>query len=397
MDVDDRTRALATASAALFLAGLVWYNYSALLPMVVEDWSLSGTAAGAVFAAFQLGYVLAVLPAGSLADSVSARRVVAGGCLLAGAASLAFAFLARGPVVGAALRVVAGVGMAGVYVPGMRFVSGWYPADDGRGRAVGLYVGAFSLSSGLSFVLASTVAAATDWRTAIAVTSVGALAAAPLVLVATRDRPGSAESSGARFDRSLLRDRDLGLAVTAYSGHNWELFAARNWLPAFLLAAPAVAALPNASTVAGVVVGVAAAAGAVANPLSGWLSDRLGRHRTLAGVFVASAALSLGMGLLQSLSLPLLLAAVLVYGLVLTGDSAPTSTLVTEVAPDDQTGAALGLQSVVGFGVSVVSPVVFGAAYGYGGFALAFPTAALGPLVGLAALGWLARHRRGHT
>lgn len=40
---------LAVASVALFLSVLVWFNYSAVLPLVVEEWGLSGIRAGVVF------------------------------------------------------------------------------------------------------------------------------------------------------------------------------------------------------------------------------------------------------------------------------------------------------------------------------------------------------------
>ena len=74
-----RTRMLAVACVALFLSVLVWFNYSAVLPLVVEEWGLSGTRAGVVFGAFQAGYLLAIVPAGLLVDRHSARYVVAVG------------------------------------------------------------------------------------------------------------------------------------------------------------------------------------------------------------------------------------------------------------------------------------------------------------------------------
>lgn len=92
----ERTRTLAAASATLLAAVLVWFNYSALLPLIVEDWSLSGFEAGAVFAAFQAGYVVAILPAGRLADRFSTRGVVATGASGTGIASIGFALFARG-------------------------------------------------------------------------------------------------------------------------------------------------------------------------------------------------------------------------------------------------------------------------------------------------------------
>lgn len=378
---------LAVASAALLLSVLVWFNYSAVLPLVVADWELTGIRAGVVFAAFQAGYLVAIVPAGMLADRRSPRLAIAAGATLAGAASLGFAVFAAGFLGGSLLRFVAGIGMAGVYVPGMRFVADWYPEAD-RGTAMGVYVGTFSASSGLSFLLAGGVAAALGWRTAIAATSVGALCVAPLVLGLGRDAPGVERAEGG-LDLTVLRNRPYLAAVGVYSWHNWELFGMRNWISAFLLAAPAVAATGSPELVAGTLVGVAVALGGPGNLIGGALSDRVGRLRVVAVALAASGLISASLGLFRTLSLAALVGVVLVYGVVLTMDSAPTSTAVTELVDDERVGTALSIQSFVGFSTTVVSPVVFGWALDAGGYALAFPTLALGALFGLACVGAL--------
>jgi len=357
---------LAVASAALFLSVLVWFNYSAVLPLVVEEWGLSGTRAGIVFGAFQAGYLLAIVPAGLLVDRHSARYVVAVGATGAGLGSLAFALVADGFLVGTLFRFLAGVGMSGVYVPGMRFVADWYdPAD--RGRAMGIYVGTYSVGSGLTFLLSSAIASAVDWRTAVAVTSLGALLVGPLVLFGASDPPGASSRRASGLDLGVLRNRRYLAAVGIYTFHNWELFGVRNWLVAFLLATPAVAATGAPATVAGALAGTMILLGGLGNVLGGAASDRLGRLWVVGGALAASGTVSLLLGALAWLPLVALVAVVLVYGVALTADSAPTSTAVTELVADERMGAALSLQSFVGFSSTVVSPVVFGVALDAGG------------------------------
>jgi MFS family permease len=385
----ERTRVLAAASVALLSAVLVWFNYSALLPLVVEEWGLTGVEAGAVFAAFQAGYVVGVLPAGRLADRFSARWVVAAGTAGTGVASLGFAGLASGVSSAVALRALAGLCMAGVYVPGMGLLAEWYPPER-RGTAIGVYAGAFSLSTGLSFLLSSAVASALDWRTAIAATSVLAVVAGPALLLTTRDHPGE-RTARTEFDLSALTDLAYRRAVVVYAGHTWELFGARNWLAAFLVAAPAVAAPDDPTVTAGLVAGAALSLGGVGNLLGGWASDSLGRLPTIGGALGISTAGSLVLGLLVDLPLSVLVAAVIVYGLALVADSSPVSTAVTELAPDDHIGVALAVQTLVGFAASAVSPVVFGVALDWGGWRIAFPTLAVGGLVALAAAWTLSR------
>jgi MFS family permease len=387
--MDERRRVLAVVSAVLLFSVLVWFNYSAVLPLVVAEWSLTGTQAGVVFAAFQAGYVLAILPAGRLADRTSTRRVVAVGATVTGVFSLGFALLAEGFLSGVALRFLAGVGMAGVYVPGMRFLTDWFPPER-RGRALGVYTGAFSLSTGLSFLLSSGVASLGDWRVGIGATSVGAVVAGPVMLLATDDPPNES-AAGVGLDLSMLRNRAYRYAVGVYAGHTWEVFGVRNWLPAFLVSLPAVAATEDPTLVAGLLTGLTLSVGGIGNVAGGWASDRVGRSLAVGVALGTSGAISLAFAFLNGLSMPLLVALLVVYGVVLVADSSPTSTAVTEVVDDDHVGVALALQTLVGFTMTVVSPVVFGFVLDARGFSAAFPTFALGAVGGLVSLVLLAR------
>lgn len=382
----ERTRVLIVAAIALFFSVLVWFNYSAVLPLIVEEWGLSGTQAGIVFGAFQAGYLVAIVPAGWLADRYSPRWVIAIGATGTGLPSLGFAVIADGFLIGTVLRFLSGLFVAGVYVPGMRFVSDWYP-EAVRGRALGLYIGTYELGSGLSFVFATVAAEAVNWQLAIGVTSIGALFVAPVVLGLTRDSPERTTSS-ASFDLSLLKNGEFLSAISIYSWHNWELFGVRNWLLAFLVATPAFAAIDSA-VVPGLVVGAMIIMSGAGNTAGGWLSDRLGRPQTIATGLGLSALLSGVFGLLGGLPLMVLIALTLVYGVVLALDSAPTSTLVTEVVPDEHIGTALSVQSLAGFSTTVVSPIVFGIALDQSGYSVAFLTLAAGAFLGLLSVGAL--------
>ncbi len=386
----DRTRTLAVTSITLLCSVLVWFNYSAVLPLIVEEWGLSPIRAGVVFGAFQAGYLVTIVPLGMLADRRTPRIVIAAGATGTGLASLGFALVASGFVSAVALRALAGACMAGVYVPGMQLVSDWYQEAD-RGRAMGLYVGTFSLGSGLSFFLSSAVAAALGWRAAIAATSVGAVVAGPFVLAATRDATDDHdERSGRNFDLSVLRNRRYLAAVSTYAWHNWELFAVRNWMVAFLVATAAV----GGTALAGLLTGGMIVLGGVGNVGGGWASDRIGRAWTAVVALGISGFVSAVIGSLTSVSLATLAVVLGIYGIALTADSAPISTAVTEAVPAEHRGAALAVQSLAGFAPTVVSPVVFGAVLAVAGYGWAFRTLALGAVLGLTSALLLNRARR---
>lgn len=385
----DRTQALIVASSTLLVSVLVWFNYSAVLPLVADEWSLSGVQAGVLFSAFQVGYILAIIPAGRLTDRRPSRWIIAAGAFGTGAASLGFAWLSAGLLSGTVWRLLAGVFMAGVYIPGMRFVSEWYP-ERVRGRAMGFYVGSFSIGSGLSFFLGARIASVLDWRTAVAATSLGALVAGPILLALTRDPPDVSKAESA-IDLSVLQNSTYRYAVGIYSGHNWELFGVRSWILAFLVTVPAIAARPDTTAIAGLIAGALMAIGGLGNIVGGFLSDRLGRARTIGLMIGSGSLITLSIGFLDWLSLPVLVALVLLWGVVLTADSAPTSTAITEVVADENVGVALSLQSVVGFSVTIVSPVAFGAVLDYAGYRFAFPILAVGGFFGLGAAMLLGR------
>lgn len=386
--MQERRRILVVTSITLFFSVLVWFNYSAVLPLVVEEWGLSGTEAGIVFGAFQAGYLVAIIPAGQLADRYSPRWIIAIGAIGTGVPNLIFAAIADSFLIGTILRFLSGVFVAGVYVPGMRFVSDWYP-ENIRGRALGLYIGTFEVGAGLSFAFSTVAAEAVNWRLAIAVTSIGALFVAVPMVKLTDDSPNRTASTSGRFDRSIFRNREYLLAVSIYSWHNWELFGVRNWLLAFLVAAPAFAAI-DTTVLPGMVVGAMILMSGVGNVAGGWLSDRVGRTRTIAVGLGCSTIISAVFGFLGLLPLSLFVVVTLIYGLVLALDSAPTSTMVTEVVADEHIGTALSIQSLAGFSTTVISPVVFGLALDQAGYVVAFPTLAIGAVLGLLSVSVLA-------
>lgn len=384
-----RTRALALASLVIGFATFVWSNYAAVLPAVAADWGLTGTESGLIHAAFFAGYLLAILPAGFVADRTSARWLVGLSATATGLSSLAFGLVAGGFGSGLLFRFLTGLCFAGVYVPGMRLVSDWYPPSI-RGRAIGIYVGVFSVGSGVVFPIASGLAARGDWRVAIASTSAGVVLAGPLLIALAADHPDR-KTAEFDLDLSVFSNRAYLYAVGGYVGHNWELFAVQNWILAYLVVTPAVVATGSASTVGGMLAGLVVTIGAVGNVIAGWISDGIGRIPLSAFAMTAGGILTLMWGVLSIESLPLLVAILGIYGVLLGADSTPLSTAITELVDDEYTGAALAGQSLLGFIPGLLSPFVFGLALDTAGFGLAFATAAIGAIIGICSL-WLLRH-----
>lgn len=382
------SRVLVVLSVAVGFVSFSWTNYSAVLPLIIADLDLSGTEAGVIYSAYFVGYVVAILPAGYIADRYSTRALVGVTAAGSGLFGIAFALMTVGVVTGSLFRLLAGACFAGVYVPGIRLLSDWFDAGR-RGRAIGIYVGALGLGSGVAYPLSTWLALASDWRVALVVTSGAALPAGIAVLWLAADPPGTFDQEIV-FDLSGFTDRKFLYVTTAYAGHNWELFGVQNWIVVFLVATPAVAGTGNVEATAGLLAGLLTALGVVGNPLGGWLSDRLGRVSTSAMALAASGCITLALGVVNWTAITVLGAVIVVYGVVLAADSAPLSTAITEIADDDNIGMALAGQSLVGFLPGIISPVVFGVALDRAGITAAFAALFGGVVIALGAL-WLLR------
>jgi len=102
-------------------------------------------------------------------------------------------------------------------------------------------------------------------------------------------------------------------------------------------------------------------ASGASNATGGWLSDSLGRRKTIVLFLTASAVVSATIGWTAPLGLSVVLALAILYGLLVTADSSTLSTAVAESADPDALGATMAVQSSLGFLVTAISPPLFGA------------------------------------
>ena len=125
---------------------LVFSNFSALLPLIQREWSLSNTEAGLIVAFYQVGYIGAVAIMATLTDYMPPRRIYLWSAAWTALTSFLFAFHASGFLSALVLRGLVGLGLAGTYMPGMRMVAERF-ARGGRGFAMGCYIGTFTIGT----------------------------------------------------------------------------------------------------------------------------------------------------------------------------------------------------------------------------------------------------------
>jgi MFS family permease len=384
---------------------LVFLNYAGVLPLIQREWRISSAAAGSIFSVYQVGYIVSAVFLTSLTDRHSARTIFLLSAFWSAVANVLFALFATDVTSALILRGLAGLGMGGTYMPGLKLVAERFPSEE-RGRAAGLYTSAFVFGAALSTFLAGVVAAAGGWRLAILTTAVGCLAGSIGCMAALRDLPPpSAVPARRPFRTEVLRNRPALLMIVAYAGHMWEQYGMRGWMVAFLTANLASlgqdlgAAAAAAATLAALIVAI----GGVATGLAGILSDRLGRTATVAAIMASSAACSFAFGSLFGAPMPLIFLIGLLYSFVTVAETPVLSAGLTELVPPSNTGAAMGMQTLFGFLAASASPAVFGLVLDWtnpplvpgalhGSWGWAFGSLGLGGSVGVLAMAVLRRH-----
>ena len=134
---------------------------AALLPELTAAWSLSATGAGALTGAFFGGYRVAVPVLTALTDRMDARKVYLAATLLAAFGNAGLALLARDFVSGVIFQVVSGVGLAGMYMPGLKLLSD-HVTGPKQSRYVAFYTSSFGVGASVSYLVTGAVAAMLD-------------------------------------------------------------------------------------------------------------------------------------------------------------------------------------------------------------------------------------------
>jgi MFS family permease len=382
---------LAALSVTLLLLKSTWFSATAVIPQVRAEWGLSGDDVAWLTIAVQWGFVAGALlsVAFTVADAIAPTRLIFLSSLGAAGANLLL-LTTHGLGLGVTARFATGFFIAGVYPPALKLISTWYRHR--RGAAMGLLVGALSISSGVPHLVNGL--GGLDWRIVIVATSVLTVAGGvvTLVVIAEGPFPFPAAVFDPRQVRAVLRDRGTRLAVIGYLCHMWELYAMWAWFLVFFTAAMHRKGLDDPVLAAYVTFAVFVAGG-LANWSGGVLGDRIGRERTAIAMMAVSGTCAATIGLLLDAPLWLLVAVGLVWGYSVVGDSTQFSTLVTELADQSYVGTALTLQMALGFLLTGATIWLVPAVEQAAGWHWALAVLALGPLAGIVAMWRLLRTR----
>ena len=355
------TRIVALLCLAEVLCMTGFAAYPAILPMLSKEWHLNGGEAGLISGAFFFGYMLTVPFLSSLTDRIDARMVFAASCFLASVGTAGFALTADGVTSGMLCQAVAGAGLAGTYMPGLKALTDRVTGQR-QARFIAFYTATFGIGTSLSLLVTGWLVMVLPWRVAFDILALGPILAAAIILIGLRAQEPHAAHHATWLPRIIpvLRMKETRRYILGYTVHCWELFGLRSWMVAFIVFAYGLSqesSPPISATEAAALINLV---GLPSSILGNEVAGRIGRIRWIAFIMSIASVLCWIVGISSTWPWWLMLIVLAVYFMTVMADSAALTTGLIQATPVAERGAAMGVYSLSGFGAGCLAPLIFG-------------------------------------
>lgn len=380
---------LAASWLVFFVAFLDRVNLSVAMPFIAKDFNFSPEQSGFVLSAFFITYTLFQIPGGILGDKIGPKKVMTIALVWWSVMTIATG-VAKGFTQFYLVRVLFGIG-EGVHPPcAFKLNSNWFPNRE-RATANAIFTSANSLGPAVAPPLAVAIIAAWGWQSIFYIFGALGFLIIPLWIYAVRNAPeedptiskeemdyikaGQQETHKASDDAdsddklsSIFKNPNTWLLALAYFTFLCTFYGLMTWLPTYLVKARGFALVKM-----GIFAGLPFLALGVAQPLGGWISDKLLNGRRKIQVIVANlVAAPMLYGVISAESESGAMTALVCAGFVVGLAMGPFWALPMECVKRKFAGTASGVMNTGGSIGGIVSPIIIGFLVGGSGYNAAF-------------------------
>lgn len=308
--------------------------YTNVLDSIKTDLALSYTWTGALMSSYFVGYTIGQIPWGLLSDRYGSRRTMSISVL--GVSVMTFLFGYSETITFAVtLRFLAGLLGAGIFVPGVKLVSGWFSSDE-RGTALGI----LNIGGSTGLILASWFvpyfASNASWTGGLKTTGAIGVTVALVCYLLLKDT--STQSEPLKLNQLPLKRKEFWILSFMQFIRLGTYYTFIAWLPLVLREDYGFTVVATSSAMS-----ILNLAGMIANPLGGVLSDRVGEKLVVSGGFISLAALVLVFNYTpvgQSLIL-----LVFLLGWFINFSRSPSFTIIPRIFGTEATGSISGVNN----------------------------------------------------
>ncbi len=370
---------------AQFACTSLWFAGNAILPELQSDFNLPDRSLGDLTSIVQFGFIIGTLLFAlfTLSDRFSPSKIFLICAILGASINFAITYLSS-PIALFVCRGLVGFFLAGIYPVGMKIAADYH--EKGLGKALGYLVGALVVGTASPHLI-RIFTISLEWQSVIHTTSILALIGGLCVFLFVPDGPFRKRSS--KIDLSMcftvFKEKRFRGAAFGYFGHMWELYTLWAFVPLILSQYNLMHHKNNLSIGlwSFVIIGI----GGISCILGGYISKKVGNAKVAFVALLISGICSLLSIISFNLPPILFLSFMIIWGMAVVADSPQFSTLIAQSAPDEARGTALTIVNSIGFAITIVSLQVMNFLVAEFNPQIAYATLAVGPIVGLLALG----------
>lgn len=383
--------------AIALLEGLDLQSAGVAGPRMAKEFSLAVAQMGWAFSAGAIGLLPGAALGGRLADRFGRKRVLMGSVALFGLFSLATTLVWSFESLLIA-RLLTGLGL-GAAMPNLIALCSEAAGPQQRSTAVGAMYCGMPFGAAIAAVIGMLGASPASWRDVFYVGGLGPIVMVPLLGVFLRESQQFVAAQASKMREGVPgvtealwrhgRARTTLALWVSYLGTLIVLYFLMNWLPSMVLSRGLTRVQSN------IVLMMFNLGGGIGAVAIATLMDRLGRRRTVIGMYVGIAlALAALAGASGAASMA---CGGLLCGLFLVGGQSVLYALAGHAYPTEVRGTGVGAAVAVGRLGSILGPLVAGQLFALGQsasmlVASSIPLCVIAALAALMVVGGFARH-----